>query len=123
MKKKILIIEDEPDLAKVLAKHLLSAGYEVMISMDAIYGVAEVRKFAPDLLILDLMLPGGGGLAVLNNMRMSTKSMNIPVIVLTGMQDEVYKKKVLALGVEGYMQKPYDSQTILSEVKRVLGEV
>ena len=120
--KKILIIEDEQDLASTLSKRLTSVGYEVMISMDALLGVVQAHKSKVDLIILDLMLPGGGGHSVLSNLKCSTLTMNIPVLVLTGMQDEVRKKKILEMGVDGYMQKPYEIQNVLSEIKRILVE-
>ena len=122
MKKKILIIEDETDLTLVLSKRLFSAGYEPIVSMDAVAGVAETHRSMPDLIILDLMLPAGGGKSVLSNIRHSTKTMNIPVMVLTGMQDDATKKKILEIGVDAYMQKPFVIEDVLSEIKRILVE-
>ena len=69
-KQKILIIEDEADIAQVLAKRLMTAGYETMISSDAILGITEAHKYKPDLVVLDLMLPGGGGQGALNRLKL-----------------------------------------------------
>jgi DNA-binding response OmpR family regulator len=118
--KKILVIEDEQDVAKVLVKRLSSAGYETILALDASMGVREAHKSKPHLIVLDLMLPGGGGLSVLKNLKMSTHTMSIPILVLTGSQDEAYKKKVLEAGVEAFMQKPYEIDAVLSQIKDIL---
>lgn len=120
--KTILIIEDEPDLAKVLARRLSSSGYNVIIAQDAYLGVSEAHKSKPDLIILDLMLPGGGGHSVLERLDVSTHTNLIPVIILTGMQDEQYKQKILAHGIAAYFEKPYEYQNLLSEIKKLIGE-
>ncbi len=79
-------------------------------------------QLGPDLIILDLMLPGGGGLGVLVRLKMSVLTNDIPVLVLTGMQDPDYKEKVLEKGVDAYLQKPYDPVELLTEIKRLIGE-
>lgn len=119
-KKKILIVEDEPDVSKVLSKGLLTAGYEVLGVRDAVMVLQEVRAFKPDLIVLDLMLPGGGGLLVLENLRRIPANQNIPVVVLTGMKNEEYKKKVMTAGVDAYMEKPYEFDDLLSKVRGIL---
>lgn len=122
MAKRILIIEDEPAIAKVLAKRFIVSGFEVRHAADATYGIQEAHQFKPDLILLDLMLPAGGGFFVLSALRESINLSLIPVIVLTGMAGEDYKKKVMELGVEAYLQKPYDPEHLIAEVKRALGE-
>ena len=121
--KKILIIEDEKDTAALLSKRLKAAGYEILITPDVTFGISESHQFKPDLIILDLMLPGGGGLAVLNNLKISIFTEHIPILVLTGLQDEDVKKKVLlASSVKAYLQKPYKAEELLGEIKGILGE-
>jgi DNA-binding response OmpR family regulator len=121
-KKKILIVEDELDISKVLSKEFLTSGYEVHALRDAVMVVKEVRDFKPDLIVLDLMLPGGGGLSVLENLERIPSTQNIPVVVLTGMKNEEYKKKVLAAGVAAYVEKPYEFENLLSKIRGLLGE-
>jgi len=120
--KKILIIEDEVDTAKVLAKRVGGAGYDVSMAYDAYGGLAALRKEQPDLILLDLMLPAGGGISVLENMTLSGGGREVPVIVLTASKDERFKDKVLKIGVEAFMEKPYDPEELLSTIKKVLGE-
>lgn len=93
MKNKILIVEDEADIAQTLSKRLSTAGFEIIISMDATSAIMQMRKFKPDLVVLDLMLPGGGGQAVMKALKISTHTANTPVLVLTGSPNPTFKKK------------------------------
>lgn len=121
--KKILIVEDEKDTASLLSKRLTAAGYEVLITPDVTFGISESHRFRPNLIILDLMLPGGGGLAVLNSLKLSIHTEHIPILVLTGLHDEDYKKKVLeAASVRAYLQKPYKAEELISEIKKIFDE-
>jgi DNA-binding response OmpR family regulator len=117
---KILIIEDEPDIAAVLRKRLVEYNYNVVYAADAYSGVDLAHRENPDLVILDLMLPAGGGLAALKNMRMSQKLRYIPVVVITGMKDEDYKEKVLQEGVDAYLEKPYDAVELIGVISSIL---
>jgi len=118
--KKIVLVEDEIDTAKVIVKRLATAGYNVMVSHDALQAFRIINEERPDLVILDLMLPGGGGLSVLERMRLSAFTTHIPVVVLTGMKDETHKKKVLDEGVDAYLEKPYEAQELLTVIKDIL---
>jgi DNA-binding response OmpR family regulator len=117
---KILIIEDEPDTSKVLGKRLTNAGFSVVIATDAYEGVALAHKENPDLILLDLMLPVGGGFAVLKNLSAAFRLSLIPVIVLTGMKDNDMKEKALSMGVAEYMEKPYDPENLIVTIKKLL---
>ncbi len=119
---KILIIEDEPDTAKVITKRLAQSGFEVVVAADAYEGVKSAHKERPDLIILDLMLPAGGGLSVLKNIRMSAELRLIPVLVLTGIKNEDYKRQILDEGVESYLEKPYDPDELISTVRNILNK-
>ncbi len=117
---KIIIVEDELDTVKVLAKRLSSKGFEVVTAADAYQGITLALKEKPDLIILDLMLPAGGGLSVLKNIRMSGRTRIIPVVVLTGIKNEDYKRQVLNEGVEAYLEKPYDPDVLISTIQNIL---
>ena len=117
---KILIVEDETLLADVIKKRMEDQGHTVAVTYDAYGGVSQIHKEVPDLVILDLMLPAGGGLHVLRNMKNSDHTKNVPVIVLTGMQNEEYKKQILDLGVTEYLDKPYNPQQLTEAVNRAL---
>jgi OmpR family response regulator RpaB len=119
---KIMIIEDDLDTVKVLHKRLTLKGFEVIVAQDAYQGIALIHKTQPDLIILDLMLPAGGGQAVLKSLRLSDQIGYIPVIVLTGITDPEYKKKVLSDGVDAYIEKPYDPDYLITTINNLLNK-
>ena len=119
---KILIIEDEVDIAKVLRKRLLEAGYEVFVAHDGYFGTKMAHEKKPDLIILDLMLPAGHGLLVLKNLRFSMDTSEIPVVVTTGSRDEEYRKKVMEEGIDAIFDKPFDSEKLLQTIKDILAK-
>lgn len=121
-KKKILIIEDDYDLSALMIRHLHSADYDVLNVGDAIQGVQFARKEIPDLVILDLMIPGGGGLNVLERLSQIPETQSIPIIVLTGVHDTEMKKKVLEAGAMEYLEKPYNAQELLRSVEQHIKE-
>ena len=121
MSKRVLIIEDDKDIAKILTVRFRAAGFEIRHAEDGLYGVQQAREFNPDVIVLDMMLPAGGGLGVLKNLQMSVYSNAVPVIVYSGMQDETRKKEVEELGVAAYFQKPYDPQKIVEKAKEIIG--
>jgi DNA-binding response OmpR family regulator len=116
-KKKILIIEDDYDLSALIIRHLHSADYDVLNVGDAIQGVQFARREMPDLIILDLMIPGGGGQNVLERLNRLHETQSIPVVVLTGVHDPEVKKKVLEAGAMEYLEKPYNAQELLRSVE------
>lgn len=120
MDKRILIIEDDRELADLMVDRLISEGFETSHVMDGLMGVSEAHKFKPHLIILDLMLPGGGGVSVLDKLKMSTHTRHIPIIVLTGSDNDELKKKVLDRGISSYMQKPYDGKKLVEEIWKIL---
>lgn len=118
--KKVLIIEDEPNLLKVLKIRVEAAGYDVFTASDAYHGIQSAVSNRPDLIVLDLMIPAGGGHSVLKSIRTSLKTRTIPVVVLTGARDEELKSKVLAEGVEAYLEKPYAPEEFLSILRELM---
>ena len=117
---KVLIVEDEFDLAKMVRKRLQEAGYETMIASDGYMGVKLAHEQKPDLIILDLKLPAGGGMTVLKSVRMAANIGYIPIVVLTGMQDEQYKKQILDMGVDAYLEIPYDPAQLIATIQKVI---
>ncbi len=117
---KILIIEDDVDLATVLQMNLESKGFKVVLAHDAIQGTSMTHSEKPDLIILDINLPAGGGLAILKNVKISIKTKTIPVIVLSGSEDEQLIHQVLHGGVEDYIKKPYELEDLHQRIKCIL---
>lgn len=125
MKKKILVVEDDEDLAKLTRRRLLFSDFEVMVVPDAILAIQEANQFRPDLVLLDLMLPGGGGLAVLKGLRASVYTTYIPVLVISGLDreaDPYYFQKIEKLGIEEFIRKPFEGSRLVDVINRVLHE-
>jgi len=121
MAKKILIVEDNDMVAALLGNRLKHHGFEVVVAPDAIQGAKVYAQQQPDLVILDLLVPAGGGIAVLRSMRELNYGKNTPVIVLTGTTSSALEQ-ILELGVQDVVQKPYDAQDLMSRILKALGE-
>lgn len=121
-KKKILIIDDDADLRAALNIRLRANGYETSFAADAMIAVAEARKFRPDLILLDLGLPGGDGFVVMQRLSAIPALAVIPVIVLSARDKDANENRAAMGGAIAYLQKPYDDETLLVEVRSALGE-
>jgi DNA-binding response OmpR family regulator len=119
--KSILIVEDEKDIARVLQMRLKQEGYNTAFAMDGMSAVQVAHNSKPDLIILDLMIPGGDGLSVLKKIKMSVNTNMIPVIILSSMQNVEYRNKVMGERPDAFISKPYDAQELLAEIKRLIG--
>ncbi len=115
----ILIVEDDDDLSLALAVRLQASGYRVATSPDAIVALQAVRRNEPDLVVLDLGLPGGGGLTFLKRLRSLTSLPFIPVIVLTASAGS--EETALAAGAQAYFEKPPDNEALLAAVRAQVG--
>ncbi len=115
--KHILIVEDEPKLARVLQDYLEKEGYTVFCLSRGDDAMAQVRKEKPDLILLDIMLPGLDGLSVCRSIR---KDMAVPIIMITAKVDEVDRIVGLELGADDYVCKPFSPREVVARVKAVL---
>ncbi|MDP8297295.1 MAG: response regulator transcription factor [Candidatus Orphnella occulta] len=120
MAKKILIVEDDAELAQVLRIILEEAGFQVFHSSDAYGGTQLAHKQRPDLIVLDIIMPAGGGFNVLRRLKESMHTNGIPVIVTTGTQDAEFEKEARRLGVKDYMHKPYSCKELLDKITNIL---
>lgn len=118
--KKILIIEDEQELVLSLVTLFKSQGYLTLAAYDGLYGISLAHKGDVDLIILDLGLPAGGGLYVLENLKKSVQTNLIPVLVLTARQEKELEEKAYQMGVEAYLHKPFDPKELLDKIKEIL---
>lgn len=117
----ILVIEDNVDVTMVLEKRLTDFGFDVLISNDANEGLKLARSAKPDLILLDLKLPDGGGLSILKNLKTSDSTREIPIVVLTGVRGSEIKESALKEGAAAYVEKPYEPQALLAVIKNALG--
>jgi len=120
--KKILLVEDDADIRILIARQLSKAGYEVISAADAYQGIVFTTQKHPDLILLDMMLPAGGGLTTLKRVRELPSSMLTPVIILTASRDDMLLAKAFSYGVENIIHKPWDEKNLLEKIKKALHE-
>ncbi|HBO68687.1 MAG TPA: two-component system response regulator BaeR [Deltaproteobacteria bacterium] len=117
MPKKILVVEDEPKLADLLRDYLEQAGYEPHCLGNGLEAVPWVRKQAPDLVLLDLMLPGKDGMEICKEIRSFSA---IPILMVTARVEEIDRLLGLELGADDYICKPFSPREVVARVKAVL---
>ena len=117
---KILIIEDDADLRRGLNVRLRASEYETAFASDAVMALSVAKKEAPDLVLLDLGLPGGGGFVVLDRMKNIASLACTPVIVVSASDPKTNEKRALDAGAEAFFQKPVDNQELMRAIQRAL---
>jgi len=120
MKEKILIIEDEKDIIKMLEYNLKKEGFRVINARDGEDALDLALREYPDLILLDLMLPGIDGLEVCKTLKKEAKTASIPIIMLTAKSQESDKVVGLELGADDYITKPFSPRELIARIKAVL---
>jgi|GEM_PF-641061 len=116
-KKRILVVDDEKDLVSLLSFHLTQAGYEVVMAFDGEEGYQKYHNQAPDLIILDLKMPKLNGFEVCRKIRREDKDTQIPILMLTALQDDADRLIGKVVGAQRYMTKPFKIEDLLKEVE------
>lgn len=120
MNETILIIEDEPKIAKLARDYLAQSSYRTLIAADGNTGLAMARREHPDLIVLDLMLPGMDGLDVCRALR---RESDVPIIMLTARTEETDRLIGLELGADDYITKPFSPRELVARVRALLRRV
>lgn len=115
--KKVLVVEDEPALLETLEYNLRRQGYEVYTAADGVTALDVARRERPDLIVLDIMLPGLDGFEVCRILR---REMSVPILMLTARDDEVDKIVGLEVGADDYLTKPFSMRELLARIKALL---
>jgi two-component system phosphate regulon response regulator PhoB len=115
-RKKILVVDDEKDLVDILAFNLRREQYEVLTAPDGEKALEAARREAPDLVVLDLMMPGIGGLETCRRLRAEPRTSRIPVIMLTAKGEETEAVIGLAQGADDYVRKPFGVKELMARV-------
>jgi len=123
MKEKILIVEDEKDIVKMLDYNLKKEGFRTLTIHDGEGALTLASREHPDLVILDLMLPGMDGLEVCKTLKNESKTASIPIIMLTAKSQESDKVIGLELGADDYVTKPFSLRELIARIKAVLRRV
>lgn len=120
MNGKIFIIEDEPSIIQLVQHNLEKEGFIVSSSENGNEGLKQLKKFEPNLLLLDWMLPDLSGIEICKNIRKDNKFKTLPIIMLTAKGEEEDKIKGLESGVDDYLTKPFSYKELLARIKAVL---
>ena len=120
--KKILIVDDDPDVWQGMNVRLRANHYDTFFAGDAHSSVVEARKHEPDLMILDLGLPAGDGFVVMERFQRLPALAVIPVIVVSARDVRVNRDRALKAGARAFLQKPVDDADLLAVIRQVLGE-
>ena len=117
---KVLVVEDEPNIRQLLRYNLEKENFQVVEAGDGLQGIKLAREGSPDLVILDLMLPGADGLEVCRTLKGNVQTSALPIIMLTARSEEIDKVIGLELGADDYMTKPFSPRELVARVRAVM---
>jgi len=120
MPRKILLIDDEPEILEISRDYLKASAFEVVTAKDGLQGLTVARREKPDLIVMDLMMPGMDGLDLCREIR---RESNVPIIMLTARVEETDKLVGLEIGADDYITKPFSPRELVARVKVVLRRV
>ena len=120
MARTVLVIDDEPELGRLIDYNLTKAGYLVLTARDGESGLAAARKHAPDLVVLDVMMPGLDGWEVCKRLRQEPSTAALPILMLTAKAEESDRVLGLELGADDYLTKPFSVRELAARVKALL---
>jgi len=118
----IMIVEDDPDLAKILSLQLSTEGFGIAVADNGASAYDLIQDLCPDCIILDLMMPVMDGFSFLKRLRSLKHTQDVPVIVLTASEDERHKRKSHQYLADAFVKKPYNLQELTQLVQRLLNE-
>ena len=116
----ILVVEDDPDILNLVAHNLRSSGFDVLTALDGYEAIAKAGAHGPDLIVLDLMLPGLDGYEVCRELKAGTTTRRIPILMLTARGEEVDRIVGLELGADDYVVKPFSPRELILRIKAIL---
>jgi len=122
MGKRVLLIEDEPNIIEAISFVLSRDGYTVHTHEDGETAMDKLRSSTPDMVILDVMLPGKSGFDILRDMRAEPQTVDLPVLMLTAKGQAKDRELALRLGANHFMTKPFSNREVRDHVRNVLGE-
>jgi len=118
--RKIMLVEDDKDTMRAMAIRLKSQGYNLVVATDAMSAISTARKEKPDLIILDLGLPGGDGFVVMQRLRSNMELLMVPIIVVSARDPLQNKKRALDAGAAAFLQKPVENADFLAAIEKAL---
>ena len=117
---RILVVDDEPDAIELIRFNLKASGYEVLTAEDGEEAIAKARKFSPDMILLDVMIPEIDGLEVCKILRRDPATASLPIIMLTAKASEIDRVLGLEFGADDYVTKPFSPRELMLRVRNLL---
>ena len=122
MKKKILVVDDEIQIVRLLSMRLEANNYEIVKAYDGNQCTQVAKTEKPDLILLDIKMPMGGGITAFETIRKNEITKNIPIIFITAYPSEQVKQQVIEVGAEGFISKPFNSEDLLDQIHSIIGD-
>ena len=122
MKKKILVVDDEPQIVRLLSLRLKAKNFNVLSAYDGYQCVQVAKVEIPDMILLDIKMPLGGGIIAFEKLKNISETKNIPVIFITAFPSAEIKKQVMDMGAEDFISKPFNSDVLIDKVNAILKE-
>ena len=119
--KKILIADDEPGVVMIVGMRLRANGYQVIAAHDGAQTIELAHQEEPDLIILDIKMPGGNGYTVFEDLKASASTMSIPIVFFSALPPEQAQENAIQLGADGFISKSADPDDILATITKILG--
>ncbi len=123
MAEKILIVDDEPGVVKILGMRLKANGYQIIAAHNGDQAIELAHQEKPDLIILDIKMPGTDGFSVFKELNASADTMSIPIVFFSALLPEQVQEKVTQLGAEGFVSKSADPDEILTKITEILDQL
>ena len=120
MPKKILVVDDEPNVLRILVARLSADNYNVITASDGILAVEKAQQEKPDLILLDIRMPAGDGTMVFENLKILESTKSIPVIFMTANPSEDIRQYVIEMGARDFIIKPFDANDLLMKIQKAL---
>jgi DNA-binding response OmpR family regulator len=120
MAKKILVIDDEPELVKAITVRLQASGYEVIFAYDGQEGIDKAEEIKPDLILLDIIMPKKDGWEVCKNLKSNPTTKGIPILICTASGQRDLEKRCTAAGADEVIKKPFETAELLELVNKLL---
>jgi DNA-binding response OmpR family regulator len=121
MQRKVLVVEDDPDQLEVTRLSLKAAGFAIGTAANGIDALKKARTVSPDLILLDVMMPGLDGFAVCETLRGNPATASIPILMLTGLCSHISQLVAFESGATDYLIKPFNPEELVSKVEKLLG--
>ncbi|MBU0529023.1 response regulator [bacterium] len=122
MKKKILVVDDEPSIVRLLSLRLKANNFDVVSAYDGYQCVETAKLESPDMILLDIKMPLGGGIKAYEILKGMPKTSKIPVIFITAFPSAEVKKQVMEMGAEDFISKPFNSDVLIEKINTILSK-